>query len=86
MGQQVLNCGDTLVGSSLAGLGARAGTTVSGQDAATYTRRAIQAPGDYLVPGASFAVGANSLMPANLGNDMSPQDLADLIAYLLTLQ
>ena len=49
-------------------------------------RRSIQAPSEHIVPGGNFAAGANSLMPANLGNDMSPQDLADLIAYLLTLQ
>ena len=81
-----LNAGETLVGPSLAGFGARAGTTVSGQDAATYARRAIQTPSEHIVPGGNFAAGANSLMPANLGNDMSPQDLADLMAYLLTLQ
>jgi mono/diheme cytochrome c family protein len=81
-----LNPGETLVGPSLAGLASRAGSTVSGQDAATYIRHSIQAPSDHIVTGGNFAAGDNSLMPANLGNDMSPQDLADLIAYLLTLR
>jgi cytochrome c2 len=78
-----LNPGETLVGPSLAGLGARAGGTVPGQDAQTYVRYAIQAPSDFIVEGGNFAAGDNSLMPANLGNDMSAQDLADLIAFLL---
>ena len=81
-----LKPGETLVGPSLAGLGTRAATTVSGQDAATYVRHAIQAPSEHLVTGGNFAAGDKSLMPPNLGDDMSPQDLADLIAYLLTLK
>lgn len=81
-----LNPGETLVGPSLAGIGSRAATTVAGQDAATYMRHSIQAPSEHIVEGASFAVGEQSLMPANLGNDMSAQDLADLVAYLLSLQ
>lgn len=79
-----LNPGETLVGPSLAGLGARAGSAVSGQDAATYVRHSIQAPSEHLVEGGNFASGDVSLMPANLGNSMSAQDLADLIAFLLT--
>jgi mono/diheme cytochrome c family protein len=78
--------GQTIVGPSLAGLGTRGASTVPGQDAATYIRYAIQAPSDFIVTGGNFAAGDQSLMPANLGNDMSPQDLADLIAYLLTLK
>ncbi len=76
---------EVLLGPSLAGIGARAATTVSGQDAATYLRHSIQAPNDYLVPGEAFQTDGNSKMPATLGNDMSAQDLADLIAFLLTL-
>jgi mono/diheme cytochrome c family protein len=81
-----LQPGQTLVGPSLAGIDSRAGSTVAGQDATTYIRHSIQAPSEYLVPGGSFASGGKSLMPANLGNDMSAQDLADLIAYLSTLK
>ena len=79
-----LQPGQALVGPSLAGLASRAGSTVAGQDAATYIRHSIQSPSEYIVPGGNFASGGKSLMPANLGNDMSAQDLADLIAYLLT--
>lgn len=80
-----LVAGETKTGPSLAGIGARAATTVSGQDAETYIRHSIQAPNDYLVPGATFVTAqGQSLMPANLGDTMSAQDLADLIAFLLT--
>ncbi len=74
-------------GPALEGIGARAATTVSGLDAATYIRHSIQAPGEYLVPGEKFVTAeGKSVMPANLGDSMDAQDLADLIAYLLTLQ
>jgi cytochrome c2 len=77
--------GSVLLGPSLQGIAGRAGGTVSGQDAATYIRHSIQAPDEYLVPGATFVSAAgNSLMPAGLGDTMSAQDLADLIAFLLT--
>jgi len=79
-----LESGQVLVGPSMAGLGARAATTVAGQDAATYIRHSIQAPSEHIVEGGNFAINGQSLMPAGLGNDMSPQDLADLIAFLLT--
>jgi len=74
-------------GPALEGIGARAATPVPGQDAATYIRHSIQAPGDFLVPGEKFVTAeGKSVMPATLGNDMDAQDLADLIAFLLTLK
>jgi mono/diheme cytochrome c family protein len=74
-------------GPALEGIGARAGSTVSGQDAATYIRHSIQAPSEYLVPGETYVTAdGKSVMPGTLGDSMDAQDLADLIAYLLTLQ
>ena len=78
--------GSTGVGPSLQGVGARAGNTAPGLDAAAYIRHAIQAPSEYLVPGETFQANGQSLMPATLGGDMDAQNLADLIAFLLTLQ
>jgi len=74
-----------LVGPSLASIGTRGAETVSGQDAYTYIRHAIQLPSEHIVSGFETADG-RSLMPEGLGNDMSAQDLADLIEFLLTQQ
>jgi mono/diheme cytochrome c family protein len=80
--------GEVLTGPSLAGVASRAGTRVAGESAEQYIRASIQQPNAFLVPDNPAYVGANgkSLMPEGLGNLMSDQDLADLIAYLLTLQ
>lgn len=80
-----LDAGTTLIGPSLNGIGTSAADTVGGQDAATYIRHSIQTPGDFIVEGATFvtADGA-SVMPVGLGDNMDAQDLADLIAFLLT--
>jgi mono/diheme cytochrome c family protein len=80
--------GEVLTGPSLAGVASRAGTRVAGESAEQYIRTSIQQPNAFLVPDNPAYIGANgkSLMPEGLGNLMSDQDLADLIAYLLTLQ
>jgi cytochrome c2 len=80
-----LEPGQTLVGPSLAGIGTRGAEIVSGQDAYTYIRHSIQLPSEHIVSGFETADG-RSLMPEGLGNDMSAQDLADLIEFLLTQQ
>jgi mono/diheme cytochrome c family protein len=71
-------------GPSLQGVAERAATRVAGQDAATYIRHSIQLPSEFIVEGFAADDGVTSIMPANLGNSMSAQDLADLIAFLLT--
>jgi mono/diheme cytochrome c family protein len=82
--------GEVKTGPSLAGVATRAGTREPGKTAEQYIRESIQQPSAYIVsddPTHNYK-GANgkSLMPDGLGNQMSPQDLADLIAYLLTLK
>ena len=71
----------TLVGPSMAGVAARAGTRVSGQSAEEYLRDSIENTDAFTVDG--FAAG---VMPAALGDDLSEQQLADLVAFLLTLE
>jgi mono/diheme cytochrome c family protein len=76
-----------IVGPSLAGVATRAGSRVPGKSAADYIRESIQNPSAFIVPGnPAFVNNGKSVMPEGLGNNMSPQNLADIIAYLLTLK
>ncbi len=75
------------VGPSLAGLASRAAAREPGKTAEQYIRESIQQPNAFIVPdNPKFQANGRSLMPEGLANQMSPQDLADLIAYLLTLR
>lgn len=66
------------VGPTLQGFGAIADTRRSSQDAITYTMDSIVNPGQVVVPGFS------NVMPAAYGQQLSRQQLADLIAYVLS--
>jgi cytochrome c2 len=81
--------GEVKTGPSLAGIADRAGTRESGKSAEQYIRESIQQPNAFIVsddPAHNYkGASGKSLMPDGLGNLMSKQDLADLIAYLLTL-
>jgi sulfur-oxidizing protein SoxX len=76
-----LEAGVTLVGPSLAGVGAEAGTRVSGQSAEEYLQQSIVEPNAHVVQG--FAEG---IMPAGYGDALTQQQLDDLVAYLLSLK
>jgi mono/diheme cytochrome c family protein len=80
--------GEVKTGPSLAGVATRAETRVAGETAEQYIRQSIQQPNAFIVPDNPAYMGANgkSLMPEGLGNLMSEQDLADLMAYLQTLR
>jgi len=67
------------IGNSLAGLAAVATERVAGQSAAEYLYWSILRPGQHLVAGYS------NLMYADYEGSLEAADLADLIAYLLTL-
>src|SRR5690606_23515974 len=64
-------------GPSLQGIGDVAATRRNGQDATTYIMNSIISPGQYIVPGFS------NQMPSAYGQQLSRQQLADLIAYIL---
>ncbi len=82
-----LTPGEIKVGPSLAGIATRGATREPGKTAEQYIRESIQQPNAFIVPDdPKFQSNGKSVMPEGLGNAMSPQDLADLIAYLLTLQ
>lgn len=66
-------------GPSLEGFGATAGQRVDNQSADTYAFNSILRPAKHLVRGYS------NVMPGNYADKLSQQDVADLIAYLLSL-
>jgi cytochrome c2 len=76
-----LQAGITIVGPSLATIGAQAGSIVAGESAAEYLHESIVDPNAYVVPG--FAA---DLMPPTYGTQLTTQQINDLVAYLLTLK
>lgn len=75
--------GDSL-GPNLAGVALRAGSRIPGVAADAYIRRSIQVHDDFVVPG--FEAGlARAVVGRDFGEILSDQDIADLTAYLLTL-
>ncbi|MCK6579109.1 MAG: c-type cytochrome [Anaerolineae bacterium] len=66
-------------GASLAGYGALASSRVDGMSARGYSYQSIVQPAAFVVPGFS------NLMYNQYGRKLSSQQIADLIAYLLTL-
>lgn len=70
-----------IVGPSHAGVGARAGTYVAGMSAEDYLHESIVSPDAHIVDG--FTPG---VMYQNFGAELNEQEIADLVAYLLTLQ
>ena len=72
---------DTVViGPSLAGVATRAATRVPGYDTQTYLETSILLPEDYLVDG--FA----NTMPTNFGKELTSEEFAALVAFLMTLK
>jgi cytochrome c len=76
-----LEAGVTMVGPSLAGIATTAGTRESGKSAEEYLTESITEPDTYVVDG--FDAGT---MPAGLADEMDDQQVADLVAYLMTLK
>jgi len=81
--------GVSLVGPSLAGVSTRAARTIadpayrgSAHTPAEYMRESIVEPSAYLVTGGNFANGTQSLMPANFGQTLTPEQIDALVAYL----
>ena len=67
------------LGPNLAGVGSRAAERVEGMSAAQYLEESILHPGSHVVAGYHVS------MFADYADYLSPQDVADLIAYLLAL-
>jgi nitric oxide reductase subunit C len=85
--------GVALAGPSLAGIAARAaarvdsaGYTGAARDAEAYIRESIEQPHAYLVPGTMYSAGGRSFMPDNYRETLTQDQIAQLVAYLMTLQ
>ncbi len=74
-----LEGGDSGAGPGMTGFAARAGGRVEGESAREYALNSIIAPGKYVVDGYS------NTMPSNYEENLSKQQIADVIAFLLTL-
>ena len=85
-----LQAGTVIVGPSMAGIGTRAATTVAGQSAEQYIRTSIVKTNEHLAKGCNAsdpnAECAANLMPQDWEQKLKPQELNDLVAYLLTLK
>ena len=80
------NCHSTssetvIVGPSLVGIATRGGDRIEGMDAQAYIRDSILNPNAYTVD--SFPEG---IMPLNMKDALSSEDLDAVVAYLLTLK
>jgi nitric oxide reductase subunit C len=73
--------GVVVVGPSIAGIGARAATTVAGQSAEDYLRESILDPNAYVNEGFDADV-----MPTNWSEVLTDEQVDQLVAYLLTLK
>ena len=69
----------TLVGPGLGGFATRAGSRVNGLSAREYAYQSIVSPARYM------ASGFSNLMYDQYGKKLEQQELADLLAYLMSL-
>ena len=68
-----------VVGPGLSGVGVRAETRVDGQTAEEYLTTSIKSPNDFIVP--DFP----GIMPGTFASSMSEAEIADIVAYLISL-
>jgi mono/diheme cytochrome c family protein len=78
-----INChaaepGPFALGPVMTGISERAGSRIEGLSAEEYLHQSIVHPGDYTVP------GFRPVMPSSYGEYLTEQDIADIIAYLMT--
>lgn len=73
--------GEESIGNNLSNIGNRAATSVPGQAAEDYLRTSITDPDAYLSGG--FQEG---IMYRGYRQDLTPQQISDLVAYMLTLK
>ena len=82
-----------LVGPSLAGIAATAANRVRGsdyhgkaKDAPSYIRESILDPNAHVLVGPTYSTGGRSLMPSDYAQTLKPNQVDQILAYLLTLK
>jgi len=85
--------GVNMAGPSLAGIGERAEKTIGAKDykgkakdVQGYIRESIVQPSAHLVPGAMYSANGVSFMPNTYGKSLTPEQIDQLAAYLVTLK
>lgn len=85
--------GVNLAGPSLASLAAKAAQVIAtpaytgkAKTAEEYVRESILEPSAHIVPGAMFSAAGRSFMPDNFRDSLKPEQLEQLVAYLMTLR
>ena len=82
-----------IVGPSLAGIAATAAARVrsadyhgQAKDATGYIRESIIEPNAHVLSGPTYAAGGRSLMPSDYAQTLKPEQVDQIVAYLLTLK
>ncbi len=82
-----------IVGPSLAGIAATAAARVrsadyhgQAKDAAGYIRESILTPNAFVLTGPTYSAGGHSLMPGDYAQNLKPEQVDQIVAYLLTLK
>lgn len=85
--------GVNIVGPTLAGISATAATRIKSpdykgkaKDAAGYIRESIVEPNVHVLAGPTYAAGGRSLMPGDYSETLKPEQIDQIVAYLLTLR
>ena len=85
--------GVNIVGPTLAGIPATAAARIASpeykgkaKDAAGYIRESIVDPNAYVLTGPTYSAGGHSLMPGDYGSTLKPEQIDQIVAYLLTLR
>jgi nitric oxide reductase subunit C len=88
-----LSPGVNMAGPSLAGLATQAKERLASPDykgkaknVEGYIRESIEHPSAYVVPGAMYSANGQSFMPATYANDLKPEQIDQLVAYLASFK
>jgi nitric oxide reductase subunit C len=85
--------GVNIVGPTLAGIPATAAVRIASPDyrgratdATEYIRESILDPNAHVLTGPTYAAGGRSLMPSDYGQTLKPEQVDQIVAYLMTLR